>query len=71
MSEVLGTSEIPSHSPRDNDFSWKRMGRTGHWLLTLAIRLCLMFPDVGFAYIIILAVLCGHILSKDWDGKME
>lgn len=51
ISEVLGTSEIPPHSPRDNVVYLKRIGGMGCWLL--AIGLYLMLPNVGFSYIII------------------
>ena len=32
MSEVLGTSEIPPVSPRDNIVDLKKMGRIRYWL---------------------------------------
>ncbi len=37
MSEVLGISEIPPHSPRDNVVLLKRMGRIGFRLLAIVL----------------------------------
>lgn len=36
----------------------------------LAIGLCLMLPNVGFSYIIISDVSCGHVVSEVANGTM-